>query len=144
MLFDSYLEQKVTELDTRIGEVRRYTHIYKGLYHAMHIPQIVLSVAITATGLSDLIDEAMSRRVIAALGISHLLIQALVVAVPCARRVSDLEQERKSLVRMRNELMVARTHDLTAPEKERLIARLATYVAGTDHTVLTDVVTVSS
>jgi hypothetical protein len=144
MLFDSYLQQKVTELDARIVEVCRCTRIYRGLYHAMHIPQIVLSVAITATSLADLVDEAMARKVIAALGISHLLIEALVHAVPCARHVADLEQERKTLVCMRNELMVARTHDLTAPEKERLIARFASYVAGTDHTVFTDVVTVSN
>ncbi len=147
MIFDEYLAQRVDEIDARLREVGRCARAYRALYHALLVPQIVLSVTISATSLVDtgLVDASTARRVLAALGISHLLIEAVVRAVPCATRVAELEQERRALVCLRNELSVARTHELTDAEKQRLVGRYATFIAKEEpRAVLTDVAVVSS
>lgn len=150
MQFDDYLAQRVAELDARLVEVCRCARIYKVAYHALHVPQLILSVSISATSLTDtgLIDEPTSRRLLAALGIMHLLLQAVMQAVPCASRVAELDQERRTLVCLRNELAVARTHALTDAERQRLVGRYVTFVERevrhTDVAQLTDVALVSS
>ena len=147
MHFDDYLAQRVAELDTRLLEVTRCAAIYKAVYHALHVPQLLLSVSISAASLTDtgLMDETTARRVLASLGIMHLLLQAVMQAVPCATRVAELEQERRSVVCLRNELAVARTHELTDLEKQRLVGRYVTFVdRDRAAAVLTEIAVVSS
>jgi hypothetical protein len=117
------------------------------VYHALHVPQLLLSVSISAASLTDtgLMDETTARRVLASLGIMHLLLQAVMQAVPCATRVAELEQERRSVVCLRNELAVARTHELTDLEKQRLVGRYVTFVdRDRAAAVLTEIAVVSS
>jgi hypothetical protein len=129
MDFDAYVAAKVREIDERIGDVRREARLHRLAHYALAVPQMAISVAITGTSVSDLTDPVTARKVTAALGLVHLLLQAAVSALPLGRRAAQLDQEWRALTCLRNEMQLAQTHATSEQERQRLVARYTSVVA---------------
>ena len=128
MEFDAYVAAKVEEIEARMAEARRAARLHRLAHYALAVPQMALSVAITGTSVAELTDAATARRVTAALGLAHLVLQAVVSAMPLGRRAAQLEEELRALTGLRNEMQLARTHATGEAERRRLVARYTSVV----------------
>jgi hypothetical protein len=105
---NSYLQKKLEELETEIGETRHRELCFRYLSIAIAVPQLTLGAVMTATALLEsLVPPERARTIVGYLGIANLAVQALAAATQCSSRAAACAGRRRTLLALRNDVQLA-------------------------------------